>query len=67
MNISAELAQRDADAQLLFEELNVTVNEVIGAAIAFVNQGIMHVDRFHIGHSFLYTSDVGIIFPKGID
>jgi len=48
-------------------ELLITVNEVIGAAIAFVNQGIMHVDRFHIGHSFLHTSDVGIIFPKGID
>jgi hypothetical protein len=48
---------------LLFQVLRKSVDKVIGAAVAFMNQRIVHIDRLDTGRSFLQASDVVIVFP----
>jgi hypothetical protein len=63
MDIAGETGDRDPHVQLLFEVLRITVNEVIRALIAFVDQRVMHLDRLDSRLTFAQAGDVGVIEP----
>ena len=57
---------RNTHPQVLFQELSVSVNEVIGTLIALMDQRVFHLDRFDSRHSFLKTRQMRIVEPEGI-
>ena len=66
MNVALEQAERNGDAQLLLQELRVSVDEVIRPLIAFVNQGVVHVQRLDAGRSVPQFGDPRIVLPDRV-
>ena len=64
MNITLELRDWDSDVQLFFEELNVSMNEVIRDVVRVMNQRVMHLDHTDAAIVFIEWRDVRIVLPE---
>lgn len=56
----------DREPETLFEVLCVTVDEVIWALIALMNQWIVHVDHFDTAIGFREACNTRVLFPNRI-
>ena len=66
MDIALEARNRDCELKLLFEELDVAVDEMVGPFAALVDERIVHVELPHAGLALAQPGEVGIVLPQGI-
>ena len=66
MNIAMKLRRRDPHSQLIFQELEIPMDEVVGPLIALMNQRVVHVQHGHARIALLQRREIGIVLPESI-
>ena len=66
VNVATELGQRNFNPKLLFEVLRKTVNKMVRALIALMNQRIVQIQELDAGLPFAQFCDVGVVEPERI-
>lgn len=64
VDVPLEFGERDANSQLVFKELCVAVDKMIGCGIAAIDQGIVHADDTDIPFVSRELGDPWVMFPK---
>src|SRR5260221_12158703 len=66
MDVAVKCSHGNLEAELLFEILRVSVDEVIRPLIALVNERVMHVERLDPRIALAQSSDVRIVLPERV-